>query len=133
MKRIITLVLALALLIPMAAVAKKKEKAQISFTEQTHNFGTIPEKGGPVSCDFEFTNTGGANLIILSANAECGCTTPEFPKNPIAPGKKGKIRVTYNPLGRPGSFTKMVTVRTNGKQKKAHIKITGIVNPNAKK
>lgn len=114
------------------ADAKKKTaggEAAIKFTESVYDFGTIAEKKGPVSHDFEFINTGNGNLVIISATAECGCTRPEYPKNPIAPGKKGKIKVTYNPLGRPGSFEKVVTVKTNGRPKKARIKIRGSVNP----
>lgn len=114
------------------ASAKKKApdgEPLIKFGEAVHDFGMIPEKGGPVSHDFEFTNVGNGNLVIIGATAECGCTRPETPKNPIAPGKKGKIKVTYNPLGRPGSFEKVVTVKTNGKPKKVRIKIRGTVKP----
>lgn len=108
----------------------KSRQAQISFAETSHSFGTVPEKGGKVSHVFEFTNTGDSNLVIVDASADCGCTVPEFPAQPIAPGKKGKIKVTFDPLYRPGSFNKVVTVRTNGKQKKVRLKITGTVNPN---
>ena len=97
--------------------------------DKVYNFGNIREDGGPVSCEFEFVNTGSSNLVVISATAECGCTTPEFPKQPIAPGKKGKIKVTYNPLGRPGGFDKVVTVKTNGKPSKARLKIRGSVIP----
>ena len=130
MKYLISIVLAL-LIIAAPAYAKKKQ-AQITFAEQTHDFGKIAEDGGKVSHQFEFTNTGDANLVILDATADCGCTVPEYPTAPIAPGKKGVIKVTYNPLYRPGSFTKVVTVRTNSKQKKARVKITGTVTPRKK-
>lgn len=113
----------------VTATASSKEKASISFGETIHNFGNIKEDGGPVSCEFEFVNTGGANLVVISATAECGCTTPEFPKQPIGPGKKGKIKVTYNPLGRPGGFDKVVTVKTNGKPSKVRLKVRGSVIP----
>ncbi len=104
-------------------------KAMIEFSETWHNFGNINEKGGPVSHEFEFFNTGNGNLVIMDASAECGCTRPEYPKNPIAPGKKGKLKVTFNPLGRMGSFDKVVTVRTNGQPKKVRLKIKGTVVP----
>lgn len=128
MKKLLTVILALVVLVP--AVAEARKQAQIKFDEYSHNFGTIPEKGGSVSHTFTFTNTGDANLVIVDATADCGCTEPQYPEKPIAPGKKGVIKVTYNPLYRPGSFTKVVTVRTNSKQKKVRLKITGIVNPN---
>ena len=120
MKRITYWVLlAIALIMTgLQAEAKKKGPAGITFAETTYNFGTIAETKGVVSHQFEFTT------------AECGCTTPEFPATPIQPGKKGVIKVTYNPLGRPGGFTKAVTVKTNGKPKKARIYIKGVVNPN---
>lgn len=110
--------------------ASAKGKAAIKFAEDVYNFGTIPEKKGVVTHEFTFTNTGDAPLVIVDAHAECGCTTPEYPKAPVMPGKTGKIKVTYNPLGRPGSFTKSVTIKSNGKPKKAVIYIKGIVNPN---
>lgn len=131
MKRIITLIAIVALLVP-ALAAKPKHAAEITFTETSHDFGTVPERGGKVSHLFEFVNTGKSNLVIKDASAECGCTIPEYPQQPIAPGKKGVIKVTYNPLGRPGGFSKTVTVKTNGKQKRVYLKVKGIVNPNKK-
>lgn len=128
---LITAVLAI-LVICVLPVEAKKKRPVITFIEQTHNFGTIPEKGGKVSHDFVFTNTGNANLVIIDAKADCGCTVPEYPKEPIAPGKRGVIRVTYNPLGRPGGFHKTVTIRANTKPKNTAIKISGVVNPNKK-
>lgn len=124
----VVLMLIVALL-PLCAVAKKKQ-ANIEFAQASYNFGNVPEKGGKVSHTFEFTNTGDANLVIIDARADCGCTVPEFPTKPIAPGAKGSIKVTFDPVFRPGSFTKVVTVHTNAKQKKTRVKITGIVNPN---
>lgn len=117
-------------LLPMTA--KGKEKAEIAFAEKTHNFGIVKEDGGPVSYDFQFVNDGKGNLIIYDATAQCGCTRPEYPKNPVAPGKNGKIRVTYNPIGRPGPFEKVVTVRSNAKEGKVRLKISGNVTPKNK-
>lgn len=114
-----------------AAVAEAKDnnKACIKFKETVYNFGNVREEGGPVSCEFEFENTGKGNLVIINATAECGCTMPDFPKQPVAPGKTGKIKVTYNPLGRPGGFDKVVTVKTNGKPGKVSLKVRGTVIP----
>ena len=121
-------IMAIMLLTP-AMFGKDKQKGEIKFTETTYDFGTIKEKGGPVSHEFTFENTGTGNLVITDAKAECGCTVPEFPQAPIAPGKKGVIKVTYNPLGRPGGFTKVVTVRSNGSPSKVTLKIRGSVMP----
>lgn len=117
------------LLISQPAVAAKKG-AMIEFKETTYNFGTIPEKKGMVSHEFVFTNTGNKPLVIIDATAECGCTIPEYPQAPIQPGKTGIIKVTYNPMGRPGGFNKRVTVKTNGKPRKSYIYVKGVVNPN---
>lgn len=118
----------LAVAIPCSIEAKGK-KAKINFTEYRFDFGNVKEKGGPVSHEFTFTNTGDGNLIIIDATATCGCTKPTYPKNPIAPGKRGKIKVTYNPVGRPGPIDRTVTVKTNGSPKKVRLKIVGTVIP----
>ncbi len=111
--------------------AKKKNvegEAKIKFTEKVYDFGVIAENGGPVSHEFQFTNEGDGNLVILKATAECGCTRPSYPANPIAPGKKGKLKVTFNPIGREGGFEKVVTVTTNGNPRKVRLKIRGSIS-----
>ena len=118
----------LVLLIPFCVEAKKKQ-AEIHFAETSYNFGSVPEKGGRVTHTFTFTNTGDANLVIVDASADCGCTEPQYPQQPIAPGKTGTIKVTYDPLYRPGPFTKAITIRSNAKNKKVTLKITGTVKP----
>lgn len=130
MKRIVAICMAM-LMIAVVAEAKKKNAEgtpQINFTETVWDFGTIPNDR-PATHNFEFTNDGTGNLVILDATAECGCTRPEIPEKPIAPGKKGKVKVSYNPIGRPGSFEKTVTVKTNGSPKKVRLKIRGTVKP----
>lgn len=112
--------------------AKESDKAEMTFEEKVYDFGAIKENGGPVSIEFPFTNTGESNLVVYDAKAECGCTTPEYPKAPVAPGKTGKIKVTYNPLGRPGIFEKVITVKSNGKKSKVRLKIRGSVIPKSK-
>lgn len=117
------------LLVGAFAFAKKNEGTpSILFTEQVWDFGTI-KNDRPATHNFEFINNGTGNLVILDASAECGCTRPEYSDKPVAPGKKGNVKVTYNPVGRPGSFEKTVTVRTNGSPKKARVKIRGVVAP----
>ena len=100
----------------------------MTFDEKTYDFGTIKEVDGPVTHSFEFTNTGDEPLVIINVNASCGCTRPEYSKEPIKPVKSGKIKVTFNPAGRPGEFSKDVKIRTNG-SKRPILKITGIVIP----
>jgi len=127
MKYLTTLLL---LLLPALAARADGEGAAIQFAEKAYDFGTIAEQGGPVSHEFEFTNTGDAPLMILNATASCGCTRPDFPKKPVAAGKKGVLKVTYLPKGRPGEFNKTVTVKTNSKKhKKVTLRIKGFVTP----
>ncbi len=84
-------------------------KAPIEFAVTKHSFGQI-QQGTPVTTEFSFTNTSDKPAIIETATAECGCTTPEYPKSPIMKGKTGVIKVTYNAAA-PGSFTKHVNVK----------------------
>lgn len=124
------LVTIILVLIPTKATAEDNDGAHIEFAEKSFDFGTIREADGSVSHTFEFTNTGSEPLIIIDASASCGCTRPEFPKEPIKPGGKGKIKVIYNPAGRPGEFNRKVKIRTNAKGgKRVTLKITGTVIP----
>jgi hypothetical protein len=86
---------------------------KIKFVEETHDFGNIKE-GTQATYEFKFTNTGNAPLILESVQASCGCTTPEWSKDPIAPGQTGKVIATFNSSGRPGTFVKTITVKYNG-------------------
>lgn len=95
----------------------------------TWDFGTLKE--GPVAEHvFEFTNAGKEPLIIVNASASCGCTTPEWPKEPVLPGKTSKITVRYNTQGRVAPFTKDVYIQSNamvpdgGERYTIHIKGT---------
>lgn len=129
MKKFSLILVLLALILPMVATARKEGQPKVTFKEYRHDFGNVKEKGGNVSCNFTFTNTGDANLLIIDATATCGCTKPEYPKKPIAPGKTGVIKVTYRPIGRPGPIDRTVTVKTNGSPKKVRLKIVGNVIP----
>ncbi|MBQ7041746.1 MAG: DUF1573 domain-containing protein [Muribaculaceae bacterium] len=119
----------IALFIATFSMLADGEGAKISFLEKSHDFGTIKEANGPVSYEFEFKNVGDEPLVILSARASCGCTKPEYPEKPIKPGEKGKIKITYNPAGRPGEFDRKVKIQTNDKSRRPVLKITGVVIP----
>lgn len=116
-------------LVAISGLAEDENYAEATFTVKKHDFGNIQEANGPVSCTFEFTNTGNKPLLIIDATASCGCTRPEFPTKPIKPGKKGKIKVTFSPIGRPGAFKKTVKVKTNGKERNTNLRIEGTVIP----
>jgi hypothetical protein len=85
------------------------QDAPVKFQELKHSFGKI-KKGVPVTTEFKFTNTSSKPLIIEVATAECGCTTPEYPKTPVMAGKESSIKVTYNAESE-GHFEKKVTVK----------------------
>lgn len=85
--------------------------AQISFTKETHDYGTI-KNGANGTCTFEFKNTGNAPLILSNAKGSCGCTVPTWPKEPVAPGATGVISVKYD-TKRPGAINKSVTITSN--------------------
>lgn len=103
--------------------------AQISADEQTYYFGTIAEADGLASHTFEIKNTGDGPLVITRVTASCGCTRPEWTKEPIAPGKTGNVKVTYNPKGRPGPFYKTISIFSNGKKGSYTLAIKGNVTP----
>lgn len=128
MKRILFILLAV-IATTVAFAEKNVSGAKAEFTPMSHDFGTIKEADGPVSYTFEFKNTGNKPLIIVDAVASCGCTRPEYPTKPIKPGKKGKVKVTYSPVGRPGAFRKTVKVKTNGTEKVSTLTISGVVIP----
>lgn len=93
---------------------KAENYAEIKFDTLRHNFGKFSKNDPIVKCSFKFTNTGTAPLVIHQAFASCGCTVPTFTKEPIKPGEKGVIDVTYNGTDKfPGHFQKTVTVRSN--------------------
>ena len=102
------------------------QTADIKFDKTTHDFGTFSENNPVVSCVFTFTNIGDAPLVIHQAVASCGCTVPDYTKEPILPGKTGTIKVTYNGTGKyPGHFKKSITLRTNAKTEMLRLYIEG--------
>lgn len=109
------------------SMAQNSKKAVISSDNVEHDFGTIKETAGKVTHTFTVKNVGDAPLVITRVVASCGCTTPQFNKEPIAPGKTGEISVTYNPAGRPGPFVKTVAVYSNGKDGTFILRIKGTV------
>jgi hypothetical protein len=90
----------------------KEDLPEIKFEEEVFDFGKITE-GEKVSHAFRFTNSGKTNLIISGASGSCGCTVPEYPQEPIAPGDEGIINVVFNSEGKHGMQEKTVTVVTN--------------------
>ena len=114
-----------AFLSVFALIAFAAGEAEIKFEKTSHDFGTFPESE-KVTCTFKFTNTGDNLLVIHQAIASCGCTVPQYSKEPIKPGETGEIVVTYNGAGKfPGHFKKSITIRTNAKQEIVRLYVEG--------
>lgn len=111
---------------PQTAPADLKNAPEMTFEVEEYNFGTI-KQGESVTREFAFTNTGKEALIISNAQGSCGCTVPQYPKEPIAPKGKGVIKVTFNSAGKQGMQDKTVTLTSNAKNSPKVIHIRGTV------
>jgi hypothetical protein len=102
---------------------------RIEFERHYYDFGTI-KQGEKVSYTFEFKNTGNGKLIIKDAYAACGCTVPEYEKEPIEPGEEGYVEVIFDSSGRRGNQYKSVKIKANTpiKEKTLTIKAKVIIN-----
>tara|TARA_R110002050_G_scaffold80768_1_gene172716 strand:- start:24040 stop:24585 length:546 start_codon:yes stop_codon:yes gene_type:complete len=98
----------------------------MSFEEMSHDFGNI-DQDSENKYTFKFTNTGDKPLIIETATGSCGCTIPEFPREPIAPGATSEIKVVYKPGKQKGLQNKTVTVIANTQPKDTRLNITANV------
>lgn len=111
---------------------EEEENIPVMLLEaETHEFGKITE-GEKVSYSFKFKNTGKADLIISDAKGSCGCTVPQWPKSPIAPGGSGVIDVTFDSRGKSGMQNKTVTLITNAIPNTKILTITGEVSAQGK-
>lgn len=97
----------------------------VKFKENVHDFGKI-KQGVPVTFDFMFANTSDKPIVIESATASCGCTTPQWPQAPIAKGKSEKITAGFNAAA-PGPFNKTITVKVAGVDRPVELRIVGNV------
>jgi hypothetical protein len=98
--------------VSLAGNADAAQMPVIHFDKTVHDFGRVLA-GEKISYSFKFRNTGKSDLLITKVSASCGCTVPEWPKTPIAPGEEGYITVTFNTSGRKGLQHKSVTVLAN--------------------
>jgi hypothetical protein len=99
----------------------------MTFENTEHDFGKI-NAGDKVTYNFKFKNTGEADLIIANAKGSCGCTVPEYPKEPLKPGEEAEIKVSFNSAGKHGSQTKSVILDTNTEKGTEHIYIQASIN-----
>ena len=105
--------------------AQSGEKAIFTLEKKSLDFGEI-KMGSTKSIELSFTNTGKRTLVLTDVYTNCGCTTVDWPKDPFAPGKSGKLKINYNPT-ETGPFNKMVYVYTNAQNSSETIQIEGII------
>ena len=125
MKKIFYIIL-VTLLISCAETNIQNKDAVIEFKEHEFNFKQLSFKED-AAYFFEFSNPGNSPLIIQNVNTTCGCTVPEWPKNPINPSETGEIKIKYD-TSHPGSFSKTIKVFYNGKDSPVQLTIKGSVN-----
>ena len=119
------LIASAALIFSAALSAQEKFADHVKFKVEEHDFGKI-KQGVPVTYDFAIENTGKTPVVVESATASCGCTTPVKPEQPIMPGDASKITAGFN-AGAPGPFTKTITVKLAGVDETKVITIKGEV------
>ena len=117
--------LATAFVFGLATMAQQKIEEVIKVDMEMYNFGKV-KQGTPVTTYFTITNISDRPIVIESAQATCGCTTPEWNREPIAPNSTTKIKVGYNAAA-PGSFTKPITIKLAGIDATKQVNITGEV------
>ena len=108
-----------------AQTGKTPVKETIVFAKTVHDYGTIIQ-GADGNCEFKFTNKGKEPLVLSNVTSSCGCTVPQWPKEPIAPGKSGSIKVKYD-TNRIGMINKTITVNSNAINPNVILTIKGTV------
>ncbi|MEX0811748.1 MAG: DUF1573 domain-containing protein [Chitinophagales bacterium] len=106
----------------------QSEGPTMDFEFSTYDFGELAA-GDDASVEFTFTNNGTKPLIITNVKASCGCTTPYWSKEPVAPGEEGTIKAKYNTVGKNGGFNKPITITSNAEPSTTRIFIKGNVTP----
>jgi hypothetical protein len=101
----------------------------IQFDTLSHDFGTILE-GERVVCYFDYENHGEGSLVIQSVEASCGCTTPDWSREPLAPGEKESMQIVFDATGRSGAQLKLVTVISNASNPRVQLTLRADVKEN---
>lgn len=107
---------------PEASAQSNAPKTTMVFEKYEHDFGMLQD-GEKVTYIFNFVNTGSNPLIISNAKGSCGCTVPEWPREPIPPGGKEKITVSYDSKNRSGNQEKTVSITANTEPTITQLKI----------
>jgi hypothetical protein len=118
----------------MVAITSVSLLAQpkLQFNDTRHDFGIMKEDGGRKTYDFIFKNDGDGPLVITAATPSCGCTTPEWTREPIPPGGSGFIRAIMDPMNMPGPFRKTISIHSNSKPSPVVLIIEGNITPREK-
>jgi len=124
--------LIISVLVFCAGVNAQYAQTKMKVSETEHDFGKFKEEAGRQAHDFIITNSGSDPLVIQNVVASCGCTTPEWTKQPIPAGGTGKVTAIYDPKDRPGPFNKTITVYSNTKPETTVLIIKGEVIPHEK-
>ncbi len=128
-KSLLLLSLLVSCLFAFSAQAQEQKKSPVlKFEVSTHEFGDIYQ-GDVVNHTFTFENTGNAPLVLTNIATTCGCTAPEWPREPIMPGETGEIVITFNSTGKMGVQNKVITVFSNASNAQERINITTNVLP----
>lgn len=101
-------------------------KTTMAWNSESHDFGTVKQHTENVHV-FKFTNTGSEPLVIQNAQGSCGCTVPDYPKEPIMPGNSGEIKVKYSPGSQIGQQTKTVAITSNTEPGAMNLYISAVV------
>jgi hypothetical protein len=129
------LTLAVLLFVSAAAFAQNTQTsgktaaapmAAFQWSQTEYDFKNIPQNV-PATATFKFKNTGKVPLVISTAQGSCGCTVPNWPRDPIAPGETGEIKAVFN-AANPGAFNKVVTVYANVEGGSSSVTIKGTVD-----
>lgn len=133
MKKIILIVIAVFAGLSLATAQNQENKttpeakpeSALEWVQPVADLGEVP-KGIPATAVYVFTNKGDKPVVITNVKTSCGCTSKNYPKEPINPGETSKIEATYN-AARVGSFHKTITVKTNDSDKPKILRIKGVV------
>ncbi|MEN7549613.1 DUF1573 domain-containing protein [Rapidithrix thailandica] len=116
----------------LVAVAQAQSNAKIKFNEREFDFGDIYQ-GDVVTHVFKFENNGDAPLLLTNISTTCGCTAPEWPREPVLPGETGEITVKFNSAHKSGIQNKIITVYSNANTPQEKLKIRTNVLPKSAK
>jgi len=117
-----------AIIIAIGAVPSDKDGAVLSFYEDTYSFPDTKE-GVQLTTNFEYENTGNKPLIFSNYKVACSCTKAILPKDPILPGQKGKIKVTFDTNDKYGYQSRVIAIHSNAKKSITKLKIKVVVIP----